>query len=153
MATKLRGHVGEPRNVAFDEARVRYYSTKRDEELSYIRSDGDTIFAGSNQVELFLMCMALAKHMNKSPKELKKRVSNIPTNAMGEEGKWLILALGVVDNKTLTCLNDEGPLYTEAEKYAEAGFEVLQSLLAHHGGGFGQFLEIMLRDIVERKIE
>jgi len=153
MAIKLRGHNGEPRNLAYDEARAAYYSTKRDEELSYIRSGGDTIFAGSNQVELFLLCMALAKYANKPPKELKKRVNNIPTNAMGEGGKWLILALGVVDNKTLTCLNDEGPLYTEAEKYAEAGFEVLQSLLAHHGGGFGQYLEITLRKIAEGNIE
>jgi hypothetical protein len=153
MATKSRGHVGEPRNVAFDETRASYYSTKRDEIKSYIRSDGDTIFAGSNQVELFLMCMALAKYADKPPKELKKRVNNIPTNAMGEGGKWLILALGIVDNKTLTCLNDEGPLYTEAEKYAEAGFEVLQSLLACHGAGFGQFLEIKLREIAESMIE
>ncbi|MDD4437778.1 MAG: hypothetical protein PHS04_07080 [Tissierellia bacterium] len=153
MATKSRGHIGEPRNVAFDEARAAYYSTKRDEELSYIRSGGDTIFAGSNQVELFLMCMALAKYANKSQKELKKRVNNIPTNAMGEGGKWLILALGIVDNKALTCLNDEGPLYIEAEKYAEAGFEVLQSLLTFHGRGFGEFLEITLRKIAESNIE
>ena len=121
------GHRNEPRNVAYSRENEKYYSTKQPE--SYLRTDSSTIFAGAMQVDLFLMCIGLARYYGQKPKELKSRVMNIPTNALGEPGKWLILGLGMVDTGDLSCLNDENPLYLSAEQYAEAGFSILPSLL------------------------
>ena len=145
------GHRNEPRNVAYSRENEKYYSTKQPE--SYLRTDSSTIFAGAMQVDLFLMCIGLARYYGQKPKELKSRVMNIPTNALGEPGKWLILGLGMVDTGDLSCLNDENPLYLSAEQYAEACFPILQSLLQEHGSGFPGFLESTLKKIVENRKE
>ena len=144
-------HRNEPRNVAYSRENEKYYSTKQPE--SYLRTDSSTIFAGAMQVDLFLMCIGLARYYGQKPKELKSRVMNIPTNALGEPGKWLILGLGMVDTGDLSCLNDENPLYLSAEQYAEAGFPILQSLLQENGSGFPGFLESTLKKIVENRKE
>lgn len=144
-------HHNEPRNVAYSKENEKYYSIRQPE--SYLRTDSSTIFAGAMQVDLFLMCIGLARYYGQKPKELKSRVANIPTNALGEPGKWLILGLGMVDTGDLSCLNDEEPLYRTAEQYAEAGFPILQSLLQEHGSGFPGFLESTLKKIVENRKE
>lgn len=146
-------HIGEPRNVAYDESSEPYYSTKHEEKLSYIRSDSGTIFAGEEQYKLFLTCMALAKFLNKEPKELKKKLSNISTSAMRESGRWLILALGISNKENITCLKDEREIYNIAEQYANAGFEALKNLLEYHGAGFGEWFEIELLKISNEFIE
>lgn len=144
-------HHNEPRNVAYSKENEKYYSTKFPE--SYLRNDSSTIFAGAMQADLFLICLALAKYYGREPKEVKERTANISTNAMGESGKWLILGTGMMDTGDLNCLNDESPLYLAAEQYAEAGFDVLQSLLLEHGNGFSAFLESLLKKIAEEKKE
>ncbi len=145
-------HRNEPRNVAYSKENEKYYSKNREMLESYVRSDGSTIFAGATQRALFLFCLGLAKYYEKGPKEIKIRVQNIPTDAMGNSGKWLILGTGMVEYGDLNCLNDESPLYLAAEQYAEAGFDIFQSLLRVHGEkGFSEYLEDLLKKIAEEK--
>ena len=146
-------HNGVPRNLAYDSEDSPYYSIRKEETLSYVRSGSSTIFAGENQTTLFLMALAYARFKDLPPLELKKRESNISTDALKESGHWLIRATGLADTKDLMALKDESPIYKEAEKYANAGFKEIKELITKHGKGFSEILEIELRRLAEEFID
>lgn len=146
-------HNGVPRNLAYDSEDSPYYSTRKEETLSYVRSSSSTIFAGENQTTLFLVALAYARYKDLPPLELKKRESNISTDALKESGNWLIRATGLADTKDLMALKDEGPIYKEAEKYANAGFKEIKELITKHGRGFSEILEIELKRLAEEFID
>ena len=146
-------HNGVPRNLAYDSEDSPYYSIRKEETLSYVRSGSSTIFEGENQTTLFLMALAYARFKDLPPLELKKRESNISTDALKESGNWLIRATGLADTKDLMALKDESPIYKEAEKYANAGFKEIKELITKHGKGFSEILEIELRRLAEEFID
>lgn len=147
MAYKGQYHYTAPRDLAYDEEDMPYYS--KDGDLSLFKSNSSTLFSGENQTALFLLAMAYARHHKLEPQDLKKRMSNISVNALDLSGGWLVLAGGLADSKDLMSLKDEGPIFKEAERYANAGFKVIKNSILTQGKGFADFLELELLAIAE----
>jgi len=135
-------HFNEPRDIG--------YSKKHADMFSWISKESNTIFAGTKQKDLFLFAVALAKHReHKYDGNVKERQSNIPVQALTEKQKWAILSIALAEQHDMICLEDEGVIYRDAEKYAEEGLEILKSHIDKWGPNYPKALETELKEILE----
>lgn len=111
-----------PRDVAYDQSKEEILKKLTDKE------NKDSPFRGRTYADVFLYAMALGYH-NRKHIPLKKAKRNIPSNALGAEGQWLIMALAVKKAENLNVLLDLKKAVSIAEEYANGGFDFLMEIL------------------------
>lgn len=131
-----------PRAVNYSKENEKYYD-------EWLNSDSNTIFAGFNKGDLFIFAMAIGKNRGK-PKDLKNKIPYINVHQMKEEERWALLSISISENKDLSILKNQQPLYSEAERYADEGINIIKSHMDLYGASYYKALESELRDILKK---
>lgn len=135
-------HNNEPREVGYSKIHKETYK-------DWTRKDSNSIFAGANQADLFFFAMAIGFNRGKK-NEPKNKANDVPTNPLSDAQKWGILSIEIAKKEDLLVLKDEGPIYCEAERYAEEGIKILQSHIEKHGLNYPKYLEAELKEILSK---
>jgi len=143
MASK---HFNEPRDIGYGKEFSEYYQREY-KSLCLINQESNTIFTGKKQKDLFIFTMALGKYSNKKS-DAKQKQNNIPVQALSESQKWAVLSIGIDEEKNIIALKDEGPIYENAEKYANEGMKILKSHMDKWGPNYVKSLEADLKEIL-----
>lgn len=145
----MANHNHEPRDAGYAQEHLKYYTDKTKD--GWLHKESKSIFAGEYQKDLFIFTMALGKYSNKKTSVKPPKLSNVRVDAMTEKQKWALLSIGISELNNLLCLNDEGPLYAEAEEYAYEDLKILLSHLDIYGIiNYPKALEAELKQILEK---
>lgn len=113
-----------PRDLAYDKTNEE----QGEPLIKYLNEYEYSPFKNSTLADIFLYAMALGYHF-KDKEPLKKPVRNIPSNALGEHGEWLIISLAVKEMGDLSVLKDFKKIVNIAEEYANGGLKYLLEII------------------------
>jgi hypothetical protein len=88
----------------------------------------DSPFLGKANRDIFLYSMALG-FFHKRRLKLKQPKNNIRSDALHQDGEWLVYSVAITEKMDLNALSDMKQVATIAEEYANGGFPILMELI------------------------
>lgn len=136
-------HNNEPRDIG-------YNKEFKDFIKSCIEKGSSTVFEGLTQAEFYMLAFSLGVNRNLES-EVKNKGNDIPVDrGFSQEMRWTLLSLGI-SNDDLLALKNEKPLYSESERYANEGIQIIKSRMEKESASFDKWLESELIEIIDEE--
>jgi dnd system-associated protein 4 len=126
----MRQDLGLKRDLAYDKEYEADYNalTGKDEEI--VKPFKDSPFLRRTNRDIFLYSLALG-YYHKRRVPLKNPRNNISSEALKQDGEWLVYSVAIAEEKDLSILLDMKKVARIAEEYANGGFPILKELIKH----------------------